>query len=610
MVGETDRQVLEGKKGTSMAEKKKLGASVLKWIKKHKKLLIVVVLLVIGGFVAWNKVKEQQEKVAALLQSQMKTATIEKRSLLSYISTTGKVESIESRDITSTLTGYDIDQVYVKVGDLVNEGDLLLSFDTTDILEDISDVYTDISNTNRQNQIAVEQAQRSYDAAQISNEEQAVSMNDTVADAKKKLDEALEDKLAYEKQRMADEAYVTAALQAWNEVKSDYETMKLEYENLTAAVTKTQTDLADAKSVLNMAQMDLEDFKRDHEDDFDEATGKLLDEASRAAVRQTEKVEDAQESVNYFQTEYEKASMKLNEIKDEYADATVIYNQLQADYEAAVNAWTATEKQLDSQRDLIETLEDTYKDTLDNQVTQERNNANSLLTSGDQIELQRLSGTSSVKALQDKLSAYQKNLKKTEVRAPFSGTITEVKVDPGDTYGGGILVVLQDCSEFIVATEVDEYDIGMIKNGMRAVIKTDATRDEELEGKVSFIAPIPTQGSSSITYRVEIALDKQEERLRLGMTAKTNIVMADKENILTVPYDAILNDAEGNAYITLMEQAEDGTTQQRNVNVTVGTEGDYYVEISSEEGLEGKEVLIPDTGGNALEDMMSLMMGE
>ncbi len=600
----------KGKKGKSMAEKKKPGASILKWIKKHKKLLIVMVLLLIGVGVIRKKLQEQQEKMAALLQNQIKTATVEKRSIISYISTTGKVESIESRDITSSLTGYDVAQVYVEVGDLVQEGDVLLSFDTTDILEDISDVYTDISNTNRQNQIAVEQAQRNYDAAQISNEEQADSMNDTIADAKKKLDEALEDKLVYEKQRMADEAYVTAALNAWNEVKGDYEAMKLEYENLTAEVTRTQTELADAKSVLNMAQMDLDDYKRDNEEDFDEVTGKILDEASRAAFRKDEAVKDAQESVNYFQSEYEKASMRLNELKDEYADATTIYNQLQADYEAAVSAWTASENQLDSQRDLIETLEDTYEDALENQVTQERNNTNSLLTSEDQIELQQLSGTNSIKALQDKLSAYQKNLKKTEVKAPFSGTITDVRVDPGDTYATGALITLQDCSELIVVTEVDEYDISTIKNGMRAVIKTDATREEEMEGTVSFIAPTPTQGGTSVTYRVEITLNKQEERLRLGMTAKTNLVMEEKENVLTVPYDAILSDPEGKNYITLMEPAEEGITNRRDVYVTVGTEGDYYVEISSEEELEGKEVLLPDAGGNALEDMMSLMMGE
>lgn len=593
-----------------MAEKKKPVASILKWIKKHKKLLIVMVLLVIGVCVIRNRIKEQQERVAALLQNQMKTAIIEKRSILSYVSTTGKVESVESKEITSALTGYDVNGVYVEVGDLVEEGDLLLTFDTADILDDISDVYADISTANRQNQIAVEQAQRNYDEAQVSNQEKADSMNDTVADAKKKLDEAMEDKLVYEKQRMADEAYVEAALHAWNEVKSDYETMKLEYEDLSAEVTKAQTELADANSLLKMAQMELEDFKRDNEEDFDEVTGKLVDEASRAAVRRNNAVEDAKESANYFQAEYEKASMRLNELKDEYADATVIYNQLQADYEAAVNAWTASERQLDSQRDLIETLEDAYEDALDSQVTQERNQANSLLTSEESIELQRLSGTSSVRALQDKLSVYEKNLKKAELRAPFSGTITDVKVDPGDTYTAGSLITLQDCSELIVATEVDEYDISTIQNGMRAVIKTDATRDDELEGKISFMAPTPSQGGTSITYRVEITLDQQDERLRLGMTAKTNIVLEDKENVLTVPYDAILSDADGKDYITLMEQAEDGTTTQRDVWVTVGTEGDYYVEISSEEELEGKEVLIPDAGGNALEDMMALMMGE
>ena len=569
-----------------------------------------MVLLVIGVCVVRNKIQEQQRKVAELLQSQVKTATAEKRSLLSYISTTGKVESVESREITSSLTGYDVNKVYVEVGDLVEEGDLLLSFDTSDILDDISDVNTDISNANRQNQIAVEQAQRNYDATRTSNEEQADSMNDAITDAKKKLDEAMEDKLVYEKQRMADEAYVTAALEAWNAVKSDYENMKLEYENLIADVTKKQTELADATSVLKMAQMELDEYKMDNEDEFDPTTGKIYDEASRTAYRKDKAVKEAQESANYFQAEYEKANMKLNELKDEYADATAVYNQLQADYEAAVSAWTASENQLDAMRNQIETLEDAYEDALDSKVTQERNNTNSLLTSEDQIELQRLNGTTSVRTLEDKLSAYERNLKKTDVKAPFSGTITDVKVDPGDTYTTGTLLVLQDCSELIIATEVDEYDISSIKEGMRAVIKTDATRDDELEGKVSFLAPTPTQGGSAITYRVEITLDQQDERLRLGMTAKTNIVLEDKENVLTVPYDAVLSDTEGKSYIILMEQAEDGTTAQRNVYVTVGTEGDYYVEISSEEDLEGKEILIPNAGGNALEDMMSLMMGE
>lgn len=602
--------VLERQEGKSMAEKKKPGASILKWVKKHKKLLIVGIILVAGICYIRAKVKEQQERMALLLQNQINTVVIEKRSLLSYISTTGKIESIESKNITSTLTGYDVNGVFVEVGDLVEAGDLLITFDTEDLLEDISDVYTDISNTSRQNQIAIDQAQRSYDSMGISNDEQAESMDDRIADARKDLDEAIEDKLIYEEQRIADEAYVAAALAAWNDVKDKYEAMKLEYENLTADVTQAQTKLADARSVLNIAQIELDEYKRDHEDDFDEVTGKILDEASRGAVRRNREVEDAQETVNDRQTDYENASMRLNKLKDEYADATAIYNQLQADYEQAVNAWTATENKLDAQRDLIETLEDTYKDVLDSQITQERNNTNSLMSSEEQIELQRLSAANSIRTLRDRLSTYEKNLEKAEVKAPFAGTITAVNVDPGDTYTTGVLVTLQDCSEMIIATEVDEYDISSLKLGMRTVIKTDATRDDELTGTISFLAPTPTQGGTSVTYRVEITLDKQEERLRLGMTAKTNIILEEKDHVLTVPYDAVLSDAEGNDYITIVERGEDDSVSQRDVTVTVGTEGDYYVEIRSEENLEGKEVLIPDVGGNALEDMMSLMMGE
>ena len=81
--------------------------------------------------------------------------------------------------------------------------------------------------------------------------------------------------------------------------------------------------------------------------------------------------------------------------------------------------------------------------------------------------------------------------------------------------------------------------------------------------------------------------------------------------MLTVPYDAVQTDENGNDVVYIVEDVagEDGkmTRQQRPVPVTVGIEGDYYVEISGEGVTEGMTVAIPQEESL---NLMDLMMGQ
>lgn len=60
-----------------------------------------------------------------------------------------------------------------------------------------------------------------------------------------------------------------------------------------------------------------------------------------------------------------------------------------------------------------------------------------------------------------------------------------------------MIATIQDCSAFVVSAEIDEYDIADVKLGMKAVFKTDATRDEQLQGEVIFISPLPHRAATS-----------------------------------------------------------------------------------------------------------------
>jgi len=198
---------------------------------------------------------------------------------------------------------------------------------------------------------------------------------------------------------------------------------------------------------------------------------------------------------------------------------------------------------------------------------------------------------------------YEDQLAEGIVKAPISGTVTALNFDAGDTYiQGSPIVTIQDCSAFEVEAYIGEYDISDIEKGQRVLIKTDATGDEELEGTVVFVSPTAATSMTSgdVTYLIRISVDTPNERLRLDMSASLSIIIEQHENALTVPYNAVQEDEQGNTYVEVME--EDGTTTK--VPVTVVLESNYYTEIKSDALTEGQKVRVVNADSNGLFDLL------
>ena len=198
-----------------------------------------------------------------------------------------------------------------------------------------------------------------------------------------------------------------------------------------------------------------------------------------------------------------------------------------------------------------------------------------------------------------KVKQYEQQLEKGVLTAPFGGTITAVNFEAGDTYTAGTLVRLQDCTAYEIEAEISEYDISDIRLGQRVLIKTNATGSEELEGEVIFISPTATQSaaiqsaaSSDVTYTVRIALNTQNERLRLDMTASLSIIIESHDSVYTVPYNALNQDDDGNYFIS--EVGEDGITI-REIPVNMIMESNYYTEIESPEIYDGQKIRLNET---------------
>jgi len=141
-----------------------------------------------------------------------------------------------------------------------------------------------------------------------------------------------------------------------------------------------------------------------------------------------------------------------------------------------------------------------------------------------------------------------------KVLAPSSGTIIEKQVEVGEmvesseSYSGGtVLINIADLSKMIIVSEINEIDIGKIKEGGEVDITIDAYPDEEYKGKIIHIAPMAKIGENNIrVFNVKISIDNLGTELRPGMSANVTIKGKSKKDIKTVPIQAIFTDELGN----------------------------------------------------------------
>ncbi len=141
-----------------------------------------------------------------------------------------------------------------------------------------------------------------------------------------------------------------------------------------------------------------------------------------------------------------------------------------------------------------------------------------------------------------------------KVLAPSSGTIIEKKVEVGEMVessesysGGSVIVKVADLSKMIIVSEVNEIDIGKIKEGGEVDISVDAYPDMEYFGKIVHIAPMAKIGQNNIRiFDVKISIANLDKKLRPGMSANVTIKGKSRKNILTAPIRAIFTDQDGN----------------------------------------------------------------
>lgn len=344
-----------------------------------------------------------------------------------------------------------------------------------------------------------------------------------------------------------------------------------------------------------------------------------------ADINRNEKLTEAIAERDKAEEELKEAKKELKRRKKKYDDA--VAEAKKKGEKLSVQDETDLLSQISSQETVVEnarTRFNNYKSEIENLESQDNSSIeNNKKNYNTQVD-------NTISSLQEQLDRYIKQKEDATIYADMSGTVTSLNVIEGTTFSGGVIATIEGVEHFIIEAQIEEYDIPDIAEGMKVLIKTDATRDLEMEGTVSYVASRATNtggsssslsglvggmdsgnlsGSGSATYLVKIELKEQNERLRLGMNAKTSIIIEEKVDVWSVPYDAVFTREDGTTYLKQVTgKDEEGNLIMKELDVKVGLQGTYYVEIISDLIDENTEILIPDAQGNSsIEELLNMM---
>jgi len=215
---------------------------------------------------------------------------------------------------------------------------------------------------------------------------------------------------------------------------------------------------------------------------------------------------------------------------------------------------------------------------------------------------------------------YETMLKKAAIRSPIDGVVLNRKVEPGQTVAAQfqtpvLFTLASDLSRMELQVDIDEADIGVVREGQGASFSVDAYPQRRFDAKLVSLRNAPKTVNGVVTYQGVLDVDNGAGLLRPGLTATVDVLVAEVRDALLVPNGALRftpsgvappaapvrrdGPTDGNGEITgRVWVLQNGTPAPRDLKI--GRTDGTRTEILSGE-LKGGDPVITDinTGGSA-----------
>lgn len=452
--------------------------------------------------------------------------TVERGDIKTTVSATGTVQPWKVVDVKSDVAGRIVN-LAVDLGDNVQDGQLIAVIDPTDTRVAVEQATANLNQARARERQARETARV-----------QPKITRDTIRQAESAL-EAAEKTLAqsrqsktYQQQQLAELKDVTIP-QSVEDARSDLEQARANVEAQQAEYNRQQELLEKGYSAKS---------------EVEAAYARLA--TLQAALRTAQQRQNTLERQN---------SLAVKQLESQIAqtDATIQGNQARVKQQQAA---------------LEVARENSYQDTVREQDV--------------------VAARAQVTNTQAQLTQAATNLNYTRIVAPRSGVVLVKNVEQGTVVPssrGSIgstnaLLQLGDMSRVWIVCQVDETDIGHVKVGQQTTVRVDAYPDNPQSGRVIRIDPQAVLEQNVTTIPVTVELTEPDPRFKPGMNAECEFVIAEVNDVLTVPSEA-LKGSPGEFAVDVLDDGE-----VVSVPVKTGLMGDDLTEVVS--GLKpGQEVI-------------------
>ena len=175
----------------------------------------------------------------------------------------------------------------------------------------------------------------------------------------------------------------------------------------------------------------------------------------------------------------------------------------------------------------------------------------------EQARLSYIRAEQTVTTQKENVKKAKTNLGYATITSPIDGVVLKKEVEEGQTVASSfntptLFTIAQDLTDMRVIANVDEADIGEVKDGQRVSFTVDAFPDDIFQGTVTQVRQQATTESNVVTYEVVISARNDDLKLKPGLTANVTIYTLELKDVLAVPSkalrfnpsEAMLNDGE------------------------------------------------------------------
>ena len=229
----------------------------------------------------------------------------------------------------------------------------------------------------------------------------------------------------------------------------------------------------------------------------------------------------------------------------------------------------------------------------------------------EQARLSYIKAQQTVTNQKESVKKAQTNLGYATITSPIDGIVLSKEVEEGQTVASSfntptLFTIAQDLTDMRVIADVDEADIGEVKEGQRVSFTVDAFPNDTFEGNVTQVRQQATTESNVVTYEVVISAPNEDLKLKPGLTANVVIYTLEMHDVLAIPSkalrfkpsEAMLNEGET---ITDIDSPQKVWTKEgpnlKAIAIKTGVTNGTLTQVT--EGLTAGTMVITDVQSNA-----------